>query len=365
MERDNGKEKFDEKVKCCHTGAGPQRQGYPRRIFATDTEKFQIKYVVDPLAHRRERAQKEYGCQVLESYTELFGKTDIDFVVNATPSHLHYPIAMDLMNHGLHVLVEKPFAKTVAEVDALIEAAGKNGVMLAVFQQSRFAPYYRQVRNVIDSGVLGRLIQVSIQFDGFGRRWDWQCCQCFNGGSLYNTGPHPVDQALDILGDWDNMPTVFSKLDRVNTFGDAEDYAKLILTAPGKPLVDVEISSCNAYPSFTYNISGSQGSLKGTMDRIDWKYFKPEEAPEQKLIKTPLENSENLPAYCSEALKWYEESWSVEDIGTFTDASAGLYQTIYDHLTQGAPLVVTPRQVRQQIAVMEEVHRQNPLSVFA
>lgn len=353
------------KLNVAILGQGRSGRDIHGAYLLTDTEKFQIRYVADPLAHRRERAQKEYGCEVLESYTELFGKTDIDFVVNATPSHLHYPIAMDLMNHGFNVLVEKPFARTAAEVDTMIETAAKNKVMLAVFQQSRFAPYYRQVRKVLDSGVLGRLIQVSIQFDSYGRRWDWQCCQCFNGGSLYNTGPHPVDQALDILGDWDTMPTVFSKLDRVNTFGDAEDYAKLILTAPGKPLVDVEISCCNAYPSFTYNICGSQGSLKGNMGRIDWKYFKPEEAPAQTLIKTPLETPERLPAYCSESLKWYEGSWSVEDIGTFTDASAGLYQTIYDHLTQGTPLVVTPHQVRQQIAVMEEVHRQNPLSVFA
>ncbi|MCF2652315.1 Gfo/Idh/MocA family protein [Anaeromassilibacillus senegalensis] len=74
------------------------------------------------------------------------------------------------MNHGFNVLVEKPFARTAAEVDTMIETAAKNKVMLAVFQQSRFAPYYRQVRKVLDSGVLGRLIQVSIQFDSYGRR---------------------------------------------------------------------------------------------------------------------------------------------------------------------------------------------------
>lgn len=353
------------KLNIAILGQGRSGRDIHGAYLLTDTEKFCVKYVVDPLPHRRERAQKEYGCQVLESYTELFDKTDIDFVVNATPSHMHYPITMDLMNHGFHVLCEKPFAGTAAEVDDMIATAEKNHVMLAVFQQSRFAPYFMQVKKVIDSGVLGRLIQVSIQFDGYGRRWDWQCCQCFRGGSLYNTGPHPVDQALNILNDYDHMPNVFSKLDRVNTFGDAEDYAKVILTAPEKPLIDVEISSCNAYPSFTYNISGSTGSLKGTMGKIDWKYFKPEETPEQKLIKTPLETADRLPAYCSENLVWYEETWSVEDIGTFTDATDKLYQTVYDHLTAGTPLVVTPQQVRQQIAVMEEVHRQNPLSVFA
>ena len=60
-------------------------------------------------------------------------------------------------------------------------------------------------------------------------------------------------------------------MDRVNTFGDAEDYVKMILTAPNRPLIDIEISSCNAYPSFTYNIQGSNGGLKGDMKDIKWR----------------------------------------------------------------------------------------------
>ncbi len=326
---------------------------------------FEIAYVVEPMPNRRERAWQEYGCQVFESYTQLFDKNDIDFVVNASPSHLHYEISLDLLKHGFNVLVEKPFAKTVKEVDELIAQAQASGKMLAVFQQSRFAPYFMQVKNIIQSGVLGRLLQVSIAFNGYARRWDWQCCQCFVGGSLYNTGPHPVDQALNILNDYDNLPKVFSKLDRVNTFGDAEDYVKIILTSPDKPLIDLEIISCDAYPSFTYNIKGSTGGLKGTMSQIDWKYFKPAEAPEQRLIKEPLQDDKGLPIYCSEPLKWYEEQWLTQEEGTFTHATSELYKTVYEHLTLGKPLVVTPYQVRQQIALMEEVHTQNPLSVFA
>ena len=60
-----------------------------------------------------------------------------------------------------------------------MEAAEKSGKLLAVYQQSRFAPYYRQVKKVVDSGVLGRIVQVSIAFNGFARRWDWQCIQDF------------------------------------------------------------------------------------------------------------------------------------------------------------------------------------------
>ncbi|WMJ23266.1 Gfo/Idh/MocA family oxidoreductase [Paludicola sp. MB14-C6] len=350
------------KLRLAILGQGRSGRNIHGAYLKTNLEQFEVAYVVDPIALRRERAKEEYGCVVLETYQELFDKTDIDFVVNATPSYLHPSISIDLLNHGFNVLSEKPFARTVQEVDDIIAAAQNNNCMIAVFQQSRFAPYYNQVKSVIDFGVLGRLVQVSIEFNGYARRWDWQCCQDFYGGSLLNTGPHPVDQALDILNFREGMPNVMCKMDRVNTFGDAEDYVKLILTAPDRPLIDVEICSCDAYPSFTYNIMGTTGGLKGGMNEMKWRYFKPEESPEQHIIRTPICDEEGFPKYCSEQLKWYEEEWKTENTGTFTDAVDSLYQTVYNHLVNNVPLVVTPQQVRQQIAVIEECHKQNPLS---
>lgn len=328
-----------------------------------DTEHFRIAAVVDALPERREKAARLFGCDVYADYRELFGRTDIDLVVNALPSHFHPPVTIDLLEHGFNVMTEKPMARTAAQVDRMIEAAEKSGKMLAVFQQSRFASYYQTVKDVIASGKLGRIVQISVQFDGYARRWDWQCCQEFGAGSLYNTGPHPVDQALDLLDYREGMPEIFCKMDRVNTFGDAEDYVKLLLTAPGRPVIDVEISSCNAYPNYTYNVQGTRGGLQGNMEEMKWRYFKEEEAPEQHLIKTPLMKEDGSPAYCSEKLTWYEESWQAsKDDTPFTTAVGRIYHTIYDHLTEGTPLVVTPQQVRQQIAVMEKCHEMNPLS---
>ncbi len=350
------------KLRLAILGQGRSGRNIHGEYLKTNLEQFEVAYVVDPIELRRERAKEEYGCEVLETYQELFDKTDIDFVVNATPSYLHPSITMDLLNHGFNMLSEKPFARTAKEVDDIIATAEKNNRMIAVFQQSRFAGYYEQVKKVIDSGVLGRLVQVSIEFNGYARRWDWQCCQDFYGGSLLNTGPHPVDQALDILNFREGMPTVFCKMDRANTYGDAEDYVKVILTAPDRPLIDVEISSCDAYPSFTYNIMGTNGGLKGGMNQMNWRYFKPEETPDQQLVRGPLCDENGFPKYCSEQLKWYEDEWSTEKMDSFTLAVDRLYQTIYDHLVNNVPLVVTPQQVRQQIAVMEECHKQNPLS---
>ncbi|MDI6618477.1 MAG: Gfo/Idh/MocA family oxidoreductase [Clostridiales bacterium] len=328
--------------------------------------RFKIVAAVDLLKDRRQRAEQEYGCETFSDYRELFGRKDIDIVINSTPSHLHYPITVDLLNHGFNVMCDKPMAGKVSEVDDMIEAARKSEKLLAIFQQSRYAPYFQQVKKVINSRVLGRIVQISIAFNGFARRWDWQCMQEYNGGNLYNTGPHPLDQALQLLNTKE-MPSVTCFMDRANTFGDAEDYVKLILKAAGRPVIDLEISSCCAYPCFTYNVQGTCGGLKGSMEHIDWKYFKPSEAPKQHLVRTPLMHEDGTPAYCSEKLKWYEESWDVpiEKKNLFSTISGEFYNMLYKVMTKGAPLEITPEQIRQQIAVIEEAHRQNPLSLMS
>jgi predicted dehydrogenase len=348
------------KLNIAIIGYGRSGRDIHAKYLLTDPEKFNIAYVVDAMPERRAKAEKEIGCPSLADYKELFGKTGIDFVLNASFSHQHAPITLNLLEQGFNVLCEKPLAQTAAWVDELIAAQKKTGKMLAIFQQSRFAPYFEQVKKVIASGALGRIVQISIQFSGYARRWDWQTLQEFGGGSLYNTGPHPVDQALNLL-DYPANLTVFCKIDRVNTFGDAEDYVKLILTAPDKPLIDLEISSCNAYPSFTYNIQGSSGGLKGDMKEIKWRWFIPSESPRQELTREPLHDNDWNPIHCKEELAWREDLWNGDETAVFTSATARLYDTVREHLINGKPLAVTPEQVRRQIWVMEETHRQNPL----
>lgn len=328
-------------------------------------ERFKIVAVADKLAERRKRAVEEYDpvYGALEDYTEFFALQDkIDLVVNASPSCYHYAITKDLLEHGFNVVCEKPLARAAADVDDLIAAAKKAKKLFNVFQQSRFTAYFNKVKEVIASGVLGRIIDIEIQFNGFSRRWDWQTLQAFNGGNLLNTGPHPLDQALNLLDMYDGMPDVFCKMDRVNTFGDAEDYCKLILTAPNKPLIDLTISSCDAYPSYTYKIHAEKGGLVGSMTEIEWKYYKSEEAPEQRLIKEPISHADGTPAYCGEKLVLHENKWTTGDSGAFSNAVDCYYTMIYDNLTEGKSMEISPYQVRQQIAVIEECHRQNPLS---
>lgn len=333
-------------------------------FFMGNTDKFKVVAIVEHIEKRKNLAIERYGndVKILDDYKDLYGM-DLDFVVNASYSHMHYPITKDLLENGLNVLSEKPFCKTEVEADDLIKTAKKNNRILAVFQNSRFASYYVKIKEIIDSGVLGDLVQVSISFSNYARRWDWQTLQSYTGGNLYNTGPHPLDQALQIYGE--GMPNVKAFMKRVNTFGDAEDYVKILLYGENKPVIDLEISSCQGYNPFTYNIQASKGALNGSMTKIDWKYFKPEESQDQNLVYSVDQPGTDKPAYCSEKLEWIEKSWEAEaeTYGTFQVMTKGFYDMLYDHIVNGKELTVTAEQVKKQIAVIEESHRQNPMDV--
>jgi len=324
---------------------------------------FQVAAVSDPIKIRRDRAVVDLGCDTYADYKPLLKRNDLDLIVNATPSHLHVPVTAEILKAGHNVLVEKPLAKRVKDADMLIALAKKTGKVFAIFQQSRFAPYFRQVKKVIDSGVLGRIVQISINFNNFSRRWDWQTLTRFNAGNLMNTGPHPLDQALRLLDlPTDKVPEVFCHMDRAHFWGDAEGHVNLLLRAPDRPLINLEISSCCAYPLFTYHVYGTQGGLKGGTTEIEWRYFKPSQAPKRRPHVKPLANREGRPAYCSERLKWIERSWTVPKSASnfFMSMGSRFYRNLYNHITKGEPLVVTPDQVRQQVAVIEEAHRENP-----
>ncbi len=326
-----------------------------------DRRRYRIVAAVDALPDRRRRAAAEFDCEVFAHHEPLLKRTDLDLVINATPSHLHVPVTLQFLRAGFNVLCEKPLAAKVRDVDRLIAAARKARKVLAVYQQARFAPYFRQVRKVIASGVLGRIVQVSISSAGFTHRWDWQTLREYHGGSLLNTGPHLLDQALQLFGT-DAMPQVCCYMDRATTFGDAEDHVQIMLRGPGRPLVTVEITSCCAYPTFTYKVYATRGGLAGDSAHIEWKYYVPKQAPRQRLTRRPLCKPDGTPAYCREKLRWHRRTWDVPKTQSdlFGYMAAAFYRNLYDSLTRGTPLEVKPEHIRQQIAVIEACQRQNP-----
>ena len=179
-------------------------------------------------------------------------------------------------------------------------------------------------------------------------------------GELLNTGPHPLDQAIQFYGDADPEKIVCT-MDRANTFGDAEDHIKLLLMGKGHPTIDFEVSRCCMFPGNTYEIYGTNGGLKAGGAEVTWKYFLPSEAPVQQLVREPLEGPGRIPCYCCEQLHFYEEKWTAPDYALGFDAwGTAYYEQVYDALVNGKPMEVTLDQIRRQIMIIEECHRQNP-----
>ena len=328
---------------------------------SNDNQYYRVKYVVDADEFRRSVAERMYaGCKTFSDYRELLSLTDIDLVVNSTYSEMHYPITRDLLLHGKNVLVEKPFARSRYECDELIRIAKEQGVTLAVFQQTFFAPFYQFAYEVMKSGRLGDVKQISIRYNNFARRWDWQTLQRKCAGGVYNTGPHPIGMALGFLDFDRDAKVVYSKLDTALTSGDSDDYAKILIAAPQKPLVDIEISSTDAYASYNLKIQGSKGTFKATPSSYEMTYIVDGENPERPVTDVFIQDENGNPIYCSENLVKHVESGSFNgtafDVGT-----AMLYKQIYDQITEGKEMTVTPEMAAAIISVAETVHAENPL----
>jgi scyllo-inositol 2-dehydrogenase (NADP+) len=337
--------------------AGLGRSGWDihAKLLAPLQEQYQVVAVVDADENRRQEAIDRFDCQAYTEYDQLLADPAVELVVVALPSFLHADGAIAALDAGKHVVCEKPMATGLADADRMIEAAERTGRVLTIFQQRRYNPDFVKVREVIHSGVLGRIVQIRLTESRFSRRWDWQTLQKFGGGSLNNTGPHFLDMALQLFGD--NYPDeVFCHLDRTLTLGDADDHLKVLFKGKDAPTIDVEISSACAYPPETWNVMGTQGGLAGTTQQLRWKWVDWDAQPPRQLDLQPTPNR----SYNFDQLMWHEASWDVAQ--DTSPKYAGFYHDLYATVRQGHTLAITPQSVRRVMWLIDECQRRCPLA---
>ncbi len=126
----------------------------------------------------------------------------IDLIVVATPNATHVPLAQAALEAGKHVVIDKPFAPTSAEAEALIALAEGQGRMLTAFHNRRWDGDFLTVRQLVEHGTLGELLQVEMHWDRFrpAIREGWKDLPEPGGGLLFDLGAHLVDQALVLFG---------------------------------------------------------------------------------------------------------------------------------------------------------------------
>jgi predicted dehydrogenase len=164
--------------------------------------------VVALCGRNRERAEElagKYGVPaVFTDYRAMYERAGLDGVVVATPDDLHHPMTMDALDRGLHVLCEKPLARTLADAQAMLAKAEEVGVTHMVDFSWRAVPTYRYMKELIDEGYLGQPYQCVFSFQADYARsgeYSWRWDQRRANGILGDHGSHMADLACWLVGD--------------------------------------------------------------------------------------------------------------------------------------------------------------------
>lgn len=211
----------------------------------------------------------ECGGAPYDTPEAFFAHRPLDAVAITTPSGLHARFGIDAAGAGLHVLVEKPIDISVERADALIAAADRAGVTLAVCFQDRFAPDLCRVKDLIAGGALGRLLLVDARvpwyrppayYETSTWRGTWDLD---GGGALMNQGSHTVDLLLWLCGD---VVRVSAMAAAVRHRIAVEDTALALLEFASGARGVLAVTTA-AYPGFArqVRIAGAAGTL--TIDR--------------------------------------------------------------------------------------------------
>lgn len=158
--------------------------------------------VASPTAGNAERFAKRFDIPVaLTDYRALLAIPEIEMVVIGAPNHLHCQIVVEAAAAGKHVVIEKPLCLNLAEADQMIAACRKANVKLMYAEELCFAPKYVRLKQLLDSGALGRptLIKQSEKHDGPHAAHFWDVDRS-GGGVSMDMGCHAIEFFRWMLG---------------------------------------------------------------------------------------------------------------------------------------------------------------------
>lgn len=281
---------------------------------------------------------------------ELLADPATELVIVNTPNYTHFDYAKQALQAGKHVIVEKPFTITEEQGLALIDLAKQTGKKLSSYQSRRFDSDFRTVRRIVESGVLGRIVEAEIHYDRFTPTLSPKVHKETPGpgtGLLYDLGAHLIDQALQLFGD---PEAIFADLFIIRDNSKVDDYMEVLLYYPGLR-VRLKSSYLVREPLPAYSIFGHQGTFIKTRGDVQEKHLLAGEPPigdnwgvepesEQGLLHTEIDG------------KLIRERVHTEK-GSYMDYFTGMYEAIRND----APLPVTAEQGVRIIRVIEKAYQ--------
>ncbi|MDN3353656.1 Gfo/Idh/MocA family oxidoreductase [Actinomadura sp. DC4] len=187
---------MSEAVRVALAGCGAMGEIAAREVYPSLTAGGSLVAVVDPHEGRAAEAARRTGARPYGTLAEAVAGERIDAVDVRVPHHLHAQVALDAIGHGLHVLVEKPIATSVADGRAVVDAAGAAGLVLAVAENYPHLRAVEDARRVLAEGRIGRVLAVrstrAYLLGGLWRRDGWREGDGPGGGVLLDQGTHQV-----------------------------------------------------------------------------------------------------------------------------------------------------------------------------
>lgn len=250
-----------------------------------ESERGELVAVASRNADRAADYAREWGIpHSFGSYKEMLDSDAIDAVYVSLPNHLHARWSIYALEHGKHVLCEKPFAITLAEVDAMIAAAEATGNVLTEAFMYRHHPQTKLVGEWVTSGRLGEIATIRGVFSfRMSNEENVRLDAAMGGGSLWDVGVYPMSYGQYLAGsapEWVFGTQWLGPTGVDGTFNGILHYANGITT---------EISSSFRVPFYTHvDIQGTEGRL--TMNRP----FTGLSEPEAQLVYTGPDGREEV-----------------------------------------------------------------------
>lgn len=201
-------------------------------------------------------------------YRQMLGENDLDLVAIATESGAHARIALDCIERGVHVIIEKPIAMSMADADEIIRRSEEKGTKVCACHQNRFNIAVQETRRALEAGRFGKLSHGSIHV-----RWNrdrnyytqapWRGTWAQDGGCLMNQCIHGIDLLRWMMGD--EVEEVYGATrQQFHDYLECEDVGMAVVKFKNGAIGTIEGTS-NAYPKNleeTLYLFGRNGTVK-------------------------------------------------------------------------------------------------------
>lgn len=251
-------------VRFALVGAGSIAQSYAA-AFETTTEA-KLVAVADVRADAAAALAQRFSCPHFRAADDMAGAVDFEAAVVCTPPSTHCDLTLLLVEHGRHVLCEKPFCLEVGEAEQMVDAATRAGVKLTMASKFRYADDVIRAKSIVTSGILGEIVLVENSFTArvdMANRWNSDP-RLSGGGVLIDNGTHSLDIMRYLLGPLADVQVVEGK--RVQGLP-VEDTVRIFARSEAGVMAHIDLSwSIDKQLDWYLNIYGSHGTVT-----VGWK----------------------------------------------------------------------------------------------